>query len=171
LQLRSRPTTKVIDLCKWARKYDRHGPYPQGPVYRYAIGVYQIAQGMGWSGTPARHEPYAAASIHFLIACEHLDTDVYPYLPKDLKDIPTGTMLHAGWKELLYYISTGQRMISYSHHRDNKASKWKARYKPKLLGMAVGESITRLMSLIDPSKRLQAIEYAMEEMLPKAIRS
>jgi len=168
---RGEPTTRTVDLANWCRRYVSEGPYPCDAVYRYGIGIYQIAQGVDWAGTVSAGEGYAAACIHFLIATEQLNIEVCSKLPRDLKEIETGQMYNEGWKRLLRAVSHAQRQITYSRHfRNNTSAKWRSRWKPDELGGYVAEAITLLMSMISKDKRLEAIELAMEEMLPQALK-
>lgn len=171
MSIRSIETTNTVALCEWARYHGKNGPYALTPVQRYGVGIYQIGQGMKWSGHRGRgprYESYAAACIHFLIATEILDVCVEQYLPVDLTAIECGTFGYTGWEHLMLHITSAQQMICYSMHRNDKAVKWKSRYKPDILAESIAGAIKLLISLVPEQSRARAFQEAMEEMLPKA---
>jgi len=166
---RSIVTDDTMQLLAWCREYGREGPYRQNPVQRFAIGIYQIAQGMKWRGAKKnacaspRHESYAAACIHFLVALEELEVDVWEHLPHKLTEVSDDSGFFV-WETLMFQISSAQRMISYSVHYKSTNTKWAARFDKDVLSLHTAEAVKILLSFIPSTKRKAALYDAMEEL-------
>ena len=70
----------------------------------------------------------------------------------------------------MFHVSSAQRMVSYAVHFKATKTKRNARYDPDFLAKHTAEAIKLLMSLILVPKRAGAVQIAMDEMLPKAVR-
>jgi len=150
-------------------------------AHHFGVGFYQISQGMKWmgqagsgskSGRGPRYESYMASTLHFMVALEKLKAPLERYLPVDLKDLPAGEEGFEIWKNLLFHTASAQQMMCYSATLNFPArAKWRRRYKPKELAKRTAEAIKILMGLIPVPMRIRSVEWAMEEMLPKALWS
>src|SRR6266550_1127295 len=66
----------ILELQEWVRFYDINGKYPANILERFAIGIYQIKDGMEWKDTLNKNESWCAAFIHFLTVAEKLNLPI-----------------------------------------------------------------------------------------------
>ena len=115
--LRPIKTDNILELQEWCSFYDRNGKYPATILERFAIGLYQIYQGMEWKDVENRNESWCAAFIHFLTLAERLK------LPVELKleQNPAGV-------GLLLFISKAQQDVFYKHNagKTQRSSRYNA---------------------------------------------
>ena len=138
-------------------KYCKRGKYPTSPLERFAIGFYQIHQGIGWEGTDSSYEAYAAAIIHFLGVTTQLDLPIHELLPEDLN------IFFPEYNDLLYCLSRAQQMVFYQA-RVNNTKRSKSRNNPEQLYLDLTRVIICLLQRIPKKKLKQAFETAFEIM-------
>ena len=160
--MKSIKTTDLIDLQIWCREFSYKTKYPADEMRRFAIGFYQIYQGIEWKDTASSCESYAAAAIHFLMVSEMLELDVETYLPRDLGDSAYGTT-DGVFKCLLYKLSKAQSYLVYMTNEKNIVNR-KGRYDPSKLCSCLSSCISHCFGLIRPADRAKAVELATQIM-------
>lgn len=152
LTIRATETTRSVDLALWCREYHQHNSYPCAFDRRFAIGLYQIYQGMLWDGLN-RNESFAAAAIHFIITLEA--ADISPRLPEYLVDLVTK---HIDWKTVMLHVSRAQQHVLYGTQlRIKKGTARSTRYCPEQLRDDLSALIEILFAAIPSDQRAQAI--------------
>ena len=152
--------TNLIELLNWARDYHKTNKYPCDFLKRFAIGFYQIYQGIAWKDNDNRYESFAAAGIHFLVCSEivNLNLEQHKSLPVDLLELSQWSISPV---DLLFHLSRAQQMLIYL---DNKTTTRKSRYNQKLLALDLSESVKILFSAIPQNNRNLAINDAINIM-------
>jgi len=170
-RIRGIETESFIDIICWMREYCRLFPIKHSFDKRFAIGVYQIHQIMGYGIEIGRieYEPLAAACLHFIGVAEMLDLDLETFFSNtDIRAIKkthrgTDDISYSGWDYVLYNVSKAQQMIFY-RSLIYKGIKRKKRYSKTLLVICLANLIMFFMDRIPVDKRKQAFYLAMETM-------
>jgi len=155
-------TENLIDLQLWCRDFYRTTKYPSDEMRRFAIGFYQLYQGIDWGNSASADESYAAAAIHFLVIGEMLNLDIETYAPTELRVLvySRSTSLYMS---LLRNLSKAQAMLVYMTNDENVVNR-KSRYNPDTLASCLGEAVRLCFRLIRPLDRAKAIETATQIM-------
>ena len=152
-------TTDLIDLQIWCRDYHRNTKYPSGLERRFAIGFYQIYQGMEWKNSASADESWAAAACHFLMVGEHLNLGIEQHLPRDIITWSKTSFTDA----LLHDLSLAQQHIVYATNPSK--IKRKSRYNPEILEKTLANVIGMCLGgRIRPNNRSKAIYDATSIM-------
>lgn len=160
----------IYGLITWVREYERATKFPVDILRRFAIGIYQIHQGIDWSvsrhhsfnDTTNKEESYAAAALHFLMVAERLSLNVDTMIDEiHFKHWPKRSM-HECSLSILRNISKAQQQLFYAD-KTNK-TKRRDRYNEDALRRALASLIIDLTSLIEPDNRSYAFYLAMEVM-------
>jgi hypothetical protein len=157
-------TASLFDLQAWCRDYERRTAYPASVMNRFAIGFYQIYQGMEWKDGLNRAESYCSAFLHFLMVAERLQVPTELLLPDKLSGMESTTMERSSM-ELLKHLSRAQQHLVYGNN-PNKTGRNK-RYNLKTLSHALSEALKILMQLVDPALRKEGLHHAMKIMSGK----
>jgi len=163
MKLRKYPlfTNNLLSLASWCQDYYLEDTrYPvKCPLHRFAIGVYQIHQGMDWHDKGEHgvneYESFASAAVHFVITSEMCKLMVWNSPYWDLSKLETAELNH---KTTLYNISKAQQQLSYSI-QPTRVSR-KSRYKPIILETCLRTLAFDLLRAIPSTKRAEAIENA-----------
>ena len=156
--LRAKETINLIELQEWCREYTRTPRcLTQDPVRRFAIGVYQIYQGMVWKTTDSAYESFAASAIHFIMVAESLKAYVEMHMLDDLRECS-----FYDYRNMLHCLSKSQQMVIYA--TDAQGVGRKSRYKPEILSCDIANLISVLFGRIPADKLAEAIYHAMEVM-------
>jgi len=144
----------TLDLQVWCLEYHCYNKFPVTTLGRFAIGFYQIHQGLSWKdGGLNKYESFAASALHFIMVSEALNLPLEEFLPIKISDIPIVHIEHAG-VALLSHLSSAQQQLWYSGNPNN--TKRNSRYKPAKLAEGLGESVYRLIGLIPKELRQDA---------------
>ena len=69
--IRARMVRDILELQEWCKDYMASPRCTtHDPLRRFAIGIYQIYQGIKWGENASGSESLAAAAIHFCMAGE-----------------------------------------------------------------------------------------------------
>lgn len=152
----------IYDIITWCRDYDRRNKYPVDILKRFAIGFYQISQGMNWKdGGVNKYEGYAAGVIHFIIVAEKSGICVDNGLDLYLKDFKDVRLDHSAYG-ILMNLSTTQQMLFYAGNPNN--TKRNKRYDPAKLSEHLGRAIFLLICAIPKEVREEAFNVASKIM-------
>lgn len=147
------------DLFNWCKYYQTDGTVPQPRNIRFAIGVYQISQGMSWKiASPVRWQSFCAAAMHFIMCASAYDIQIHDDMPDRLEDI---TEDFSGWESLLMSLGKAQQQIMYAL-QSSASSTRASRFNHVILRMRLYELIMGCFSLCPPDHRAQC---CMDEML------
>lgn len=154
----------VINL--WCRDYIRHNKYPCDVLKRYAIGIYQIHQGLEWGDLLNKAESFMAAFLHFQMVAEHLNLALFDITDDSILKLETKPLQA---ERLLWLISKAQQQLFYAHKVQQTSltgAKYQraSRYKPALLTSLLTELQTRLISMVPKDYRLQGLYHASKIM-------
>lgn len=150
--LRPIKSDNILELQEWVRMYDRHGKYPANILERFAIGLYQIYQGMEWKDIANKNESWCAAFIHFLTLAEKLDLNIDGLIKEGTLDIG-----------LLLFISKAQQDVFYRHNagKTNRSSK----YDSGKLAWNLGRILSVCYSKVSKEERPEGFYNATSIML------
>ena len=153
--MKSINTANLIELQLWCREYETWTPYPADALRRFAIGFYQIYQGIEWQGSDSADESFAAAAIHLMIVGEKLKLGIEAYTYLNFSLIP--------WEKdpfrvLIHTLSKAQCHLIYSTNAKNVTRR--SRYSEDILSSSLAYAVKDLFGLIEPIKRPLAIETA-----------
>ena len=138
----------------------RNNKYPASPQRRFAIGFYQIYQGVEWGRSASADESFVASAIHLLTVGEMIEIDIENHISLKITQIEYNRT--PDFKYLLYVLSKAQSQVIYG--TNHKGIKRKSRYKPELLAELLGRAITILFGMVEPGKRQLAVETAITIM-------
>lgn len=141
------------------------------PLQRFAIGFYQIHQGIKWADTSSEDESFMAAAVHFACVAEALGLSSHYGIFKHYKLIDTMPYNYADvnhgqngdWKSLIEMVSEAQQHVFYEW-MGSGTSRSKSRYDPDRLGILIGRIVFFLISMVAKSQRGVALEEATEIM-------
>lgn len=151
--------TNIYDIVFWCRDYERRNNYPTTIDRRFAIGFYQIHQGISWKdGGINKYEAYASATCHFMMVAERLYLCVDTGMDIRLEDFPF-MMMDSVALSLLSNLSAAQQQICYQSAQ-NKAKGRKSRYSAVKLNKHLATTICTLISLIPSEFRSDAFQAA-----------
>jgi hypothetical protein len=160
MTIRSIETTDLVELALWCRDYHRYNKYPCSFDKRFAIGFYQIYQGIVWDGLN-RYESFAAGAIHFLITLEALDLSTVD-IPRNLLSEDSA---YINWQTLMLHLSRAQQHVLYRYQLEiKKGTSRSTRFNPELLAKDLSFAIDALICAIPCDSRAQAIFDATEIM-------
>lgn len=165
---RSLRSTNVLECLNWCRVYNQFDLYPVDEIKRFAIGIYQIFQGLDWENIKDqdnRNESFASACIHFMLCSERLNLSIEAFITSDFELLHTYLI---DYRNLLYHISRAQQMLFYGvRAKQQRTERHKARYKEIQLTKDMVEIVSILMGSIVSAQRQQAIEDATTIMVGK----
>lgn len=160
MTIRSIETTDLVDLALWCRDYHRYNKYPCSFDKRFAIGFYQIYQGIVWGGLN-RYESFAAAAIHFLITLEALNLSTVNIA----RDLCSEDSAYINWEMLILHLSRAQQHILYRYQLEiHKGTSRSTRFNADVLAKDLSFAIDALICGIPCDSRAQAIFDATEIM-------
>lgn len=152
----------IISFCEQQFRLQGANDYLP-PLHRFAVGIYQIGQGMSWTNSDVtREESMASACIHFIGALNLMGCPIENYVPRDLDHIPYEGK-NIDYRRLMYCISVAQQQVFY-HWCGKSTSRSKSRYNAKTLATNVAEVIMILLESIHKEDREEAIFNATEIM-------
>jgi hypothetical protein len=97
-------------LVDWCVYYQQHAKVYNPREVRFAIGFYQISQGMSWHiHNPVRWQSFCAAAMHFIMTASAYDITLP--LPEHLEDL---TEEWKGWEHLLFTLGKAQQQVIYA---------------------------------------------------------
>lgn len=152
--------TNIYDIIIWCRDYDRNNKFPQDTLTRFAIGFYQIHQGIGWGDRGVnKYEGFAAAAIHFFIVAERLGlSNLDASLEIKLTEFPEIDYWGETAKRLLFNLSVAQQQVMYGA-KQYKTQR-KSRFDKSKAAGALGKVLCDLIGLIPTKLRTQAFNVA-----------
>jgi hypothetical protein len=158
--------TDIYEIIIWAVDYDKRNRFPVDTLKRFAIGLYQIHQGMHWKDNgPNKYESFAAAAVHFIIVAERCDlkVDKAEEMPVKLKEFPRMCInIHA--PELLYNISGAQAMLMYNQAYSGNKTKRMSRYNPEILEERLSKIVRILICCIPLEFRTECFNLSTKIM-------
>lgn len=150
--------TNIFDIFWWCKDYEERNKFPATILNRFAIGFYQISQGIAWKdGGRNKYESYAAAALHFCMVAVRLELPVDDNMEIKLKDFPVKFIEHSA-VELLYNLSAAQQQLFYASP-SNKTQR-ASRYNKDKLARCLGEAIIILIGLIPVEYRSDCFELS-----------
>lgn len=153
----------IFDLMWWCKYYEEQNKFPATILNRFAIGFYQIHQGMLWKdGGVNKYESYAAAILHFIMVAVRLNLPIDEQLEISFKEYGS-KFIHSSAEDLLCKLSCCQQQLIYGCNTANK-TKRKSRYDKDKLAKNLGEVIKILMEIIPAEYRIECFEKASSIM-------
>jgi hypothetical protein len=160
-------TTNLIELQEWCRDYNRRNKFPCDVKTRFAIGFYQIHQGMSWKDNGEnKYESYAAAVLHFMMVGEALELKLESNLPTNILNECKWTIESIGCT-LLRLLSASQQQIIYGA-KSNK-TKRASRYNPNKLSNSLGIVCAYLVGLM-PKEFREECFYLASKMMTEELK-
>lgn len=162
-------STETAVVADWCREYQKKNPWPADFSKRFAIGVYQIYQGLVWDQQPPNiAESMMAGALHFIMVMEELELFWFDLLPTDLKLINTRDL---EYRDMLIKLSRAQQHILYAAQMKGKQGTVKTgrstRYDAGLLCRDLSWLVRALVGKVPSHLREQGIEDATIIMTKK----
>ncbi len=147
-------------LLTWCFCYQRNAKVYNPREVRFAIGFYQISQGMSWRiGSPVRWQSFCAAAMHFIMCAEayglHLD------MPVSLEDLPE---TWKGWEHLLLTLGKAQQQIVYAGVSSQNSTRV-SRFSAAALHLHLSEAVEQCFALAPPLYRERGCHDEMKILL------
>lgn len=159
--------TTILELMEWCSDYNRRTQYPSAALKCFAIGFYQIHQGMEWKdGGLNKYESYAAAVLHFLRLSEQLQLPVEGALAGKFENFLYLSLDTVAY-DLLRHLSATQQQLLYQSSF-NKVKSRKSRYNADFLTHRLYLCIYSLVRAIRPDLRSEAF-YTASKIMTKEI--
>jgi len=152
---------KLLEIAMWCRDYQRYGKFPVDVKTRFAIGFYQIYQGIDWKDKVNRNESFASAFIHLMCCAEKLEIPTELHIPEHFENIKK-VCIDSIAVNLLRNLSKTQQQLFYSI--GNKTQRASKRLDFEGLTKALSSAMTDLIALIEPEDRKQAVWDATSVM-------
>ena len=143
----------ILELQEWVRFYDRNGQYPANILERFAIGLYQVYQGMEWKDIINKNESWCAAFLHFLTLAEKLNLPA----AENIED-NTGV-------GFLLYISKAQQDVFYKYNAGKTMRS--SRYDEKRLTKNLSKILSICYSKVPSIERAEGFNLASSIMIGK----
>lgn len=159
-------STDLIDIQAWCLWFSRHCKHKATILNRFAIGFYQIYQGIEWKDRLNSGESYCSAFLHFLMVCEELELPLEKYLMIDLKKYPK-IYIDQHAVMLLKSLSRSQQQLFYAN-KVNKTAR-KSRYNKDTLTLSMNTALSLLISLVEPEDRRACI-YEASSIMTKDLK-
>lgn len=141
-----------VHLGMWCEKYQFDGTVPQPGHVRFAIGVYQISQGMSWRiASPVKWQSYCSAAMHFMMCASAFDIDADNAMPETLEEVSNS---FDGWEALMLALGKAQQQVVYSLHSSATSTR-ASRFNKAELERRLVKLITACLSLCPPKHREQ----------------
>lgn len=160
-------STETAVIADWCREYQKKNPWPADFSKRFAIGLYQIYQGLVWdkSQPPNVAESMMAGALHFIMVMEELELYWFALIPVDLLLIETHDI---ECRDMLIRISRAQQHILYAAQMKGKKGTVKTgrstRYDEALLCKDLSWLTRALIAKVPTYMREQGIEDATNIM-------
>ncbi len=139
-------------LVSWCDMYQTSGTVPQPKHVRFAIGVYQITQGMSWTiASPVRWQSFCSASMHFIMCATAHDLRPHAWFPDRLDQIDTKFM---GWENVMLRVGKAQQQVVYALHSSASSTR-ASRYNPAVLDDYLYDLACACFALAPPEYREQ----------------
>lgn len=167
---RPEDTDCIYGLFSWCRDYEKNNKFPTDILKRFAIGIYQIHQGIDWSvsrhhsfqDSTNKEESFAAAALHFIMVAERLSLDIDKVIDEiNFTKWPKRSIGECSMR-ILRNISKAQQQLFYAN--PSNKTKRRDRYKEDDLRRAIASLVLDLTSCIEPENRSYAFYLAMEVM-------
>ncbi len=169
--VRDTDTTQVVELASWCRLYQNFGIHKLTTAQRFACGVYQLHQGIGWLDVVAeykQYESFAAAALHIMMTAESEKQCVAESPFWDVQNICEWSFIKPDYRDITYLISSAQQQVFYNMFITGKPGYQRmTRFKPIELRDRLARLSRELFSVIPPGKRSEAIEQASSIMTRK----
>jgi hypothetical protein len=159
----------IFDLQYWCRDYNRRNKFPADNLKRFAIGFYQIHQGIGWKDNGInKYESYAASVLHFIMLCEQMDLDFINYINDsiNLYQIDQWPRYYS-FDGLLFNLSAVQQQLFYAN--SSNKTKRKSRYNKDKLTRCLTECIVKLNGLI-PEEHRNICYYTASKIMTEELK-
>jgi hypothetical protein len=135
-------------LKAWCGFYQRNAKVYNPREVRFAIGFYQISQGMSRHvHNPVRWQSFCAASMHFIMCAEAYD--IHLDLSEFLEDL---TESWKGWEHLLFTLGKAQQQIIYANSQGTTRA---SRFSAAALHLYLTEAVEQCFSLVPALYREQ----------------
>jgi hypothetical protein len=146
-------------LLFWCRQYQDTATVYNPREVRFAIGFYQISQGMAWKiANPVRWQSFCAAAMHFIMCAEAYNLALT--MPESLKDL---TEEWLGWEHLLLTLGRAQQQVVYAG-ATSKNSTRVSRFSEDALRACLYTAVEQCFALV-PSREREAGCYAEMHIL------
>lgn len=153
----------IFDLMAWCRDYNRYNKFPATVLNRFAIGFYQIHQGISWKDNGKnKFESFAASVLHLCMIAETMNLAIEDYLMLNLDNFGRPSVIETSL-DLLTNLSATQQQLFYGNP-ENK-TKRKSRYNEVLLTKYLSTSIDILISWIPVAYRKECFNLASKIMI------
>jgi hypothetical protein len=137
-------------LKSWCGFYQRNAKVYNPREVRFAIGFYQISQGMSWHiHNPVRWQSFCAASMHFIMCAE--DYNLHLDLPEFLEDL---TDSWKGWEHLMFTLGKAQQQVIYAGATSANSTR-ASRFSEAALQLYLTEAVEQCFSLVPALYREQ----------------
>ncbi|HEX9232697.1 MAG TPA: hypothetical protein VF849_01475 [Blattabacteriaceae bacterium] len=150
----------ILELQEWVRFYDINGKYPANILERFAIGIYQIKDGMEWKDTLNKNESWCAAFIHFLTVAEKLNLPIEDKISLSLPAF--GAILN---ENLLLNLSRAQQDIFYKYNSGK--TQRSSRYNSERLTINLSKVLSICYCKVPKEERPEGFYNASSIMIGK----
>jgi hypothetical protein len=156
-------------LSDWCYLYQHSNIAPRTQADRFAIGVYQVSQGIAWKcAGPVAWQSYCSAALHWICCAHAHNIDLTNDMPETLAEIPDTWTDWRGFVKAQGDVQ--QQVIYYCSHNLNTTRA--SRYKPDVFRERMVRLIGLVLSLVPPADREQGCHDEMmictKDLLRKA---
>lgn len=135
-------------LVDWCAYYQQHAKVYNPREVRFAIGFYQISQGMSWHiHNPVRWQSFCAAAMHFIMTAS--DYGITIPLPDRLEDLPDEWK---GWERLLFVLGKAQQQVIYAGATSANSTRV-SRFSAPALQVCLGAAVEQCFALVPSDMR------------------
>lgn len=156
-------------LSDWCYLYQHSNIAPRTQADRFAIGVYQVSQGIAWKcAGPVAWQSYCSAALHWICCAHAHNIDLTNDMPETLAEIPD---TWTDWRGFVKAQGDAQQQVIYrcSHNLNTTRA---SRYKPDVFRERMARLVGLVLSLVPPADREQGCHDEMmictKDLLKKA---
>lgn len=142
----------VEHLALWCGKFQEEKEAMNPRHIRFAIGVYQISQGMSWKiNNPVRWQSFCAAAMHFIMCGRAHNCAMWHYFPETLAEIDAP---FSGWQNLMMNVGKAQQQVVYALSEVQHSTR-ASRFNQDTLEKHLYDLVKSCFSLAPPEYREQ----------------
>jgi hypothetical protein len=147
----TRPRT-FDHMSNWCYLYQHSNIAPRTQADRFAIGLYQIGQGMSWPCRgPVSWQSYCSAALHWVCCLHAHNESMCGLLPETLAELPTEFI---GWERFLHMVCKAQQQVVYASSHNLNTTR-ASRFKLDTLRHQLADLVSASFSLVPRSHREQ----------------
>jgi hypothetical protein len=146
------PHFSFEEISGWCKRYQFGEIVPRTQEVRFAIGVYQLSQGLKWKcAGPVAWQSYCSAALNFIMCGHEHGIDLSPRFPEQLKEIPD---IFVDFRHFMEALGDAQQQVVYRLHLNVMTTRT-SRYSVPLLEARLDKLVRLCFSLVQPDYREQ----------------